>query len=612
MNEHEWTIDVLGTSYKAFYIKSKAKASDFVKRLMAQPNDVYGLDIETAALPEYSNIDGAGLSPHLSKPRLLQLFTGRSVLVFDCFHTGYEVFTDLIEERRWVGQNSLFDLQYLYKWFNCKYVNIGCTRIAAKLLYHACLPTDNGTRASLEALAKSVLGIEIRKELQVSQWAMPELTFEQLDYSARDPIYTLLIAKKLVGKVQKLGMSAVYNLYKASQHPIAQLQLNGIAFNAERHRQMMGEWKYDLIKAKKEVQKITGLTKLTNTTIACWLEDNLPPDIKAVWPRTETEKLQTDSHALSEYADLPIVAPFSNYQKKLKLCTSFGEALLGHINPKTKRIHSHFNICGARTGRLSASEPNCQQYPHDISFRQNFIAPPGRKLVCCDFSQIELRVMAELCRDESMLKAYREGIDIHTLTASKITGKPISEIGNKSPERALGKQLGLGLLYGLGAKKFGHYARKAGVKIEDSAAIAAVKAYKKAYPGLVDWQIRTTDEAAETMQTRTILGKLRCLDVDTCYGGSLNTPCQGTAAEIMLFSLVYLDERQRNKGHSILCNCVHDEIIVECDDKEDVIKEVSKDVEDSMVRGYLRLFPNGIIKGLADAGSGYNWAEAKG
>jgi DNA polymerase-1 len=369
-------------------------------------------------------------------------------------------------------------------------------------------------------------------------------------------------------------------------------------------------WRDELWAAKKECLKVTGLDDLTGHKLATWLEANLPSDVLAMWPRTDkTDKLKTDSHVFADFGYLDIVEPFEKYQKAYKLTSSFGDSLIGKLNPKTKRIHPSYKICGARTGRLSCTNPNLQQIPRPIegdtkdSIRDSFISGQGFTFVCADYSQIELRVGAALSGDEQMLDAYRRGIDLHSLTASQILRKRLEDVTKQ--DRQLAKAYNFGLMFGLGANKFSHYARKSyGVEVTHKEATSAIETFRETYSGYRDWQLKQAEASSTSGTCVTPCGKLRKLPRDNIYGNSMNHPVQGGAAEVVLHALIRV-----NKLGLRLVNCVHDEIMIEVPDNSHF--EYKNLLATCMVEGFLDVFPGGITKGLVETGIGETWAKAK-
>lgn len=616
MKQQKFQIEFAGVTYPCWYVKDKTLAAQLLSELM-QKDDLIGIDVETAPLPEYRSLNAAGLSPYLSSIRLLQVFDSRNVIVFDLQHIDCnDLFIDFLESKRFLAHNAVFEIAQFYK-LGVRHIKIGCTRILAKLLFHASFPNDVGLGASLADLSASLLGVHLSKDMQISNWASAELTMEQVTYAALDPVVALKIGERVSKGLAKFGLERVYQLTKDAQHPLVLMQLKGWKIDSSLHMKMITQWRADTFVAKKEVQRLTGIEKITSTTLGTWLESNLDAATLALWPRTETGRLATDANAFVDFAYLPVVAPFSHYQKKATLCSTFGNKVLERINPATRRLHGDFNLCGARTGRLSSSNPNLQNAVRSPSreekakgvydFRDIFIASEGRALVCADFSQIELRVAAEVSRDRAMLQAYRDGIDLHTLTASRLLHKGIESV--TKGDRQLAKAFNFGLLYGLGANKFSHYAKKSyGVEVSREQALQSIDIFRDLYSGYREWQLNQSEDSASTYTVRTPCGKLRKLDQSTVYGGSMNTPIQGGAAEVMLYSLTRMFDRFKGtKTH--LVSTVHDEVIVECE--IDDISETKKTVAECMIAGFLDVFPNGITRDLVEAKHGRTWGEAK-
>lgn len=615
MEEKSFKVELESELFQAHYIKTLSNAEFAISKLI-EKDCLFGIDTETEPYEQFKDNKEAGLSPWLSKVRLLQVSDGESICVFDLKYLPTEIFIPFLEAKRFIAHNAVFDLQYFMMW-GVKDMNIACTLILYKLMCHANYPTDAGWQFSLSALAESILKTTVLKKMQVSDWSEPELTFEQIEYAALDPLICLKLAERVAHGVKQFGLERIYKLYKDSQHPIAQMQINGIGFDKEKHRLDIVYWREKLFTAKKELTVLTGLENITAHTMAEWLEGNLDKETLAIWPRTETGKLQTDSHAFSEFSYLPIVKPFSAYQKRKTLTSTFGQNLIDLVNPRTKRLHSSFKLCGARTGRLSSSYPNFQNFPRsptaeekeggEPDLRDNFTARGS--FICADYNQIELRVAAELSQDKEMLRAYSEGIDLHALTASKIMGKSLTDV-TKS-DRQLAKAFNFGLLFGLGPLKFSAYARKSyGQEVSKNEAVEAIQIFRETYYGYREWQLEQAEEASKNLTATTVCGKLRALAEDTYYGQSLNSPIQGSAAEVVLHALTRL--HQKSKAFNFkLVNCVHDEILLEVNDSLGTMIEVETILKKCMIQGFLDVFPNGITKGLVKSNTGSTWAEAK-
>lgn len=603
-------------TYEAWYCDEPDEAIRALNFL--QDNVILGIDTETMALPQYKHISNAALSPHLSTIRLIQIFDGTTSIIIDWLKCkSKEVrreIRSLLKSRKFIAHNAIFDLAFLKKVFNVKKINIGCTFIGFKLLAHAARESDEGLRAGLDAVVKGFYAIDIAKANQVSDWSIPDLLFEQIEYSALDPICVVKIAEKIAPALEKFKLYDFYNLLKDVQHPISEMHLNGIGFDSKKHRELTATWRDGLYEAKKTLLSQTGLPEITGPKIAAWLEKNLSVEWIDIWPRTESGSLKTDAIAFSDFGNImPEIKAFGAFQKFKTLTADFGSKLLQEINEESGRLHPQYHICGTRTGRLSCSKPNLQQSPRDKNFRSQFVPSPGNVFVGADYSMIELRVAAEVSRDKVMLDAFRKGKDLHTVLGSQIAGTDITKLPEKEFKRIrqMAKNTGFGCIYGIGAKKFASYAKKIS---EDSAitedtASELIKVFRKTYSGYRQWHLALYEKCLETLRVRTVCGKLRKLAPEYCYGAGANTVIQGSAAGCMLWSLI-LFQQEVDKGlPAELVATIHDELIVQCNTKD--AKNVKRALEECMIAGFKKVFPKGVTKNLVEAKIGNSWDAIK-
>lgn len=603
----KFNVEFAGTSYPCFFITTKQKAEEVIKRLEGKTT-VLAADTETAALPQWKALNEAALSPFTSNIRLLQLFTGTAAVVIDLHATGPIDLKTLFEGRPSVFHNMTFDYKFLRHHYNVVDPDMHCTCIMARCVFHAIYP-DNKS-ASLKDVATTLFGEEINKKAGRSDWSIPELTFEQIEYAARDAIVQMRIFEKLSDYIDKLNLRPVYDLYRKAQIAICEMELNGISIDVDKHLKNVVAWRQQLLDARDEVLHMTKLPVLTDAKLGEWLTQTLPPEVLEIWPKTEkTGKIQTDANTFVDFSYLEVVKPFSKYQKLKKLTTSFGTNLLQMVNPATKRLHPTYRVAGAKTGRLSCTEPNAQQMPRSSEMRSVFVPSPGYVMVVSDYSQVEVRCIAEFSNDARMLEAFGKGLDIYSYTVAGIQGKDITKV--TKTERQSGKALVLGLNYGLGAKKFSHYAKKNyGVEISKEDSNGLVASYRKLYSGLRDWQTLQTDKsAAQRFTAFSVMGKSRKMTEDDYYGACMNHPVQGSCAEIMLLAIV--NTREALKGTSgRMVMSVHDELVLECLPEE--VEVVKQKLTKAMTDAYLTILPSGrTLNGLIDPTSGANWAEAK-
>ena len=229
-------------------------------------------------------------------------------------------------------------------------------------------------------------------------------------------------------------------------------------------------------------------------------------------------------------------------------------------------------------------------------------------LVTADYSQVELRIAAEVSGDKAMLEAFRNDGDLHAKTAENISGR--SKENQTKEDRNAAKICNFALLYGAGAKSLREYAR-INFKVLWTAEQAEeyVMIFRDAYPEFRQWQVETTKNAKETLFATTVLGKHRALHPEAYYTTSLNQPIQGAAAEVMKIALINLDASLERVPGAFLISTVHDEVGLECYPKD--LEEVKEILEIDMAGAMLQVFPNAHTKGLIEINYGETWYDAK-
>jgi DNA polymerase I-like protein with 3'-5' exonuclease and polymerase domains len=262
---------------------------------------------------------------------------------------------------------------------------------------------------------------------------------------------------------------------------------------------------------------------------------------------------------------------------------------------------------GTATGRLSANEPNLQQVPKEKTFRSLFIAEPGYKLICADFSQVELRVAAELSREERMIQAYRDGRDLHTETASSIARVAIEDVTKAM--RTSAKIANFGLLYGAGAATFQRQAlAQYGILYSMKECKEIVEGFRLAYPRLYEWQQEEGQSRSKAVFTR--YGRRRILlGFNDKYTVRINSQVQGTAGDIAKIAMSLLWEKlvDVSDSEARLISSVHDELVMEV--REELVEEWAVTLKTCMENAggvVCKLVPI-----LAEVGVGDTWADAK-
>lgn len=298
------------------------------------------------------------------------------------------------------------------------------------------------------------------------------------------------------------------------------------------------------------------------------------------------------------------------YRSLAKLKSTYTDSLPKQINPQTGRVHTSYQQAIASTGRLSSTEPNLQNIPirsaEGRRIRQAFIAPPGYQLLAADYSQIELRIMAHLSGDASLLKAFSEGKDIHQATAAEIFNTPLDDVTKE--QRRSAKAVNFGLIYGMSA--FG-LAKQ--LNISRGLAQEYINLYFARYPGVANYMESTKENAKQTGYVETLMGRRLYLPDINAKNGQLrqyaertaiNAPMQGTAADIIKTAMIKMQHWLDHTTCDIkMLMQVHDELVFEIAEKD--IAESKKHIKSIMESALTLKVPL-----IVDIGQGSNWDEA--
>jgi len=437
---------------------------------------------------------------------------------------------------------------------------------------------------SLQALAQTYLKVTLDKTEQKSQWGKP-LTSSQLQYAATDASILLFLKPILERKLAIAKLTAIAVLEFALMPVVAKMELNGMLLDTskmetlraslEARRQQLQKEIQQTLKPKKSRQ-LSLFPELTEVINPRSPEQVLDALVALGIPVTSTNK----NVLIPLQSEYPIIKTLLQYRKCSTLISTFVEALPTHI-AEDGRIHPSYRQCGARSGRFSCRKPNLQNIPRDKSIRSCFVARPGHTIIRADYSQIELRIVAFLSDDRRMRQAYLKGEDLHTLTASLITGK---ELATVTPEdRQMAKAINFGLIYGMGASKLKIYAEtEYGVVLTLKQARLFRRRFFQAYSGLRKWhqKIKTNIYDLALKEIRTLLGRRRRWSTNPGLSELFNHPVQGTSADLLKIALCDLDPAIDGTG-ALLIGTVHDEVILECPLPQ--VERVSQILEECML-----------------------------
>ena len=623
--------------YTYHYLGSDMVAALAIMHLHQSKSLTFGLDIETGKKTQDKE---AGLDPHRSFIRLLQIFdpATNSIFVFDIHKIGMpSPIKMFLESRQFVAHNAIFELKHINRDEEIL-KNVHCSMLMGILVDRAERSPfeadseeeeqdeENGVTGvsryrkrggySLANLCFNYLGSEPAKELQVSDWNKENLTKEQIAYAALDAVLTHELGVLLFKKIAEYKLTRAYKLLKQMQHVVARMENTGFYLDVEAHKKLIEEWNKEKILTEKACKPYFGETNLNSSKqMNAWVKEYFK-DKKHIlnsWPVTDNsiedkKVFSFNRTALAGLVSLKEIEALLKYKKVTKLISTYGETLLEKINPVTKRLHCSFILGETRTGRLSSRAPNLQNIPRDATIKQSFCAEEGNILVAADFSQIEMRVAAELSKDPVMLDAFKKGVDLHKYIVSVLAKKPIDKVTKE--ERQLGKAINFGLLFGMGAPKLTLYAKMSyGVTLTEEEAYNAWKTFHTHYKKYSAWCDVQRNMCSKLGFVRTPLGRMRKLTEEEVYTKAVNTPVQGGAAEVAFAALVTLHNMLQTNFVGKIINTIHDEIIVEC--KECYAKEVGSTLKQAMVEGMLYVFPRAVTYGLVDVKYGKSWADTK-
>ncbi len=515
-----------------------------------------------------------------SEIRLVQIGDDEKTYVIDLYEiTDITPLRKLISGKGIIGHNLKFDLHYLLN-YRIEPLTTFDTMIASFLLGYE--------RHSLNHLVGNLLGYTLDKSYQLSDWGAPVLSDAQLNYAAKDVDVLRELFPKLRDMLNELEGERGEELLKTRtarifglKSPVAivemafvkevvKLEKNGIPVDTETLESTLKELER---KIQKKVQEFLIKFRVDPFSPK-QVGQLLTSKYKLNLPKTQKGNVSTDDKVLSSYTHVEPVKLLLEIRKLKKLSDKFKEI---KENLKGGRLYPEFKQIGAVTGRMSSLKPNVQNVPREE--RNIFKAPEGNTFVIADFSQIELRIAAEYVNEELMIRAFREGKDLHRYTASLVLGKGENEITKE--ERQLAKAINFGLIYGISAKGLAEYARTGyGVEISEKEAETFRNRFFKNFKAFKLWHEKVKKELKEKgeYRGRTLLGRRF---VATTFNDAVNYPIQGTGADLLKLAVLLFDAEMKKKNlEAKLVNLVHDEIVVEC--KRDIAEEVKETLEKAM------------------------------
>ena len=510
-----------------------------------------------------------------------------------------------------VGQNIKYDIKILSK-YGLAFEAIDDTMLMSYALHGGI------HRHSMDTLSEKYLGhtpVSIKSLIGTGKSA---ITFdfvpidEASNYAAEDADITIRLWKLFK---PKLHLSKVTKVYETLERPLVRvlsdMELLGIKVDRDTLVRMSNSFSQKMAHLEEEIYSLAGETFNVGSPkqLGEILFDKLG---YAGGAKGKTGAYSTGADVLADLAteyDLP--RKVIDWRQLSKLKSTYTDALQDHINPSSGRVHTSYVIAGANTGRLASADPNLQNIPirseEGRRIREAFIAETGKVLVSLDYSQIELRILAHVASIDSLKKAFRDGLDIHAMTASEMFNVPLDEMTSEIRRQA--KAINFGVIYGISG--FG-LARN--LRIPRSDAQAFIDRYFERFPGIKEYMDETIRFAKEKNYVETLFGRIiHTLEINAkgpnagfAKRAAINAPIQGTAADIIRRAMIRMPSAISHLNAKMLLQ-VHDELLFEVDQGDvEALISVAKSIMEEASYPAVKL----DIPILVDAGHGENWAQA--
>ena len=502
----------------------------------------------------------------------------------------------------------MFDVKEAIVKLNCR---IDIKNIADDTAIAAYLVDPAKNEYTIEKLASEYFGTVIEKPEVKQLSLLDDVETDRSEYLAKCAVALGVLNERIGDKIKENGQE---KLYQEVELPLvtvlAHLEINGFLVDDHQLKEF----------ADKLGEKIDALTNEIYMLAGEEFNINSPKQLGVIlFEKLELKPVKKTKTGYATNADVleklrdkhPIVNFIMEYRQLAKLKSTYCDGLRAVVNPNTHRIHSVFTQTVTVTGRLSSTEPNLQNIPTRTELgreiRKMFVAKEGYVLVDADYSQIELRVLAHIANDETMINAFRNNEDIHAVTASQVLGIPLEDVTKE--QRSSAKAVNFGIVYGIG-----EFSLAQDLHISVKEAKAYIESYLEKYHGVRNYMESIKEQAKKDGYVKTMLNRIRYIpELESPnynirqFGErvALNTPIQGTAADIIKLAMVRVDNRLINEGlKSKLILQVHDELIVEA--HKDEVDKVKQILSEEM-QGAMEL--NVPLK--VDMSTGHSWYDAK-
>ncbi|MBT8189268.1 MAG: DNA polymerase I [Bacteroidia bacterium] len=602
--------NIENTDHEYILIDTEKKMHDLAKELSQQK--VVSFDTETTGIDaNLAELVGLAFSYESAKGYYVPISEDQDTAKKQC-----AIFKPVLENQDIIkiGQNIKYDL-LMMKWYDVELKG----RYFDTMIAHYLLEPD--LRHKLDFISEALLNYtmvpitELIGKKGKNQLSMRDIDIEKVkEYAAEDADITFQIKEILEKDLEAQKLSDLY--YKVEEPLIdvlAQIEFEGVQIDGDflnNYSKVLGE---KIMEEEKGIYDLAGVrfNIASPKQVGEVLFDKM--QIPYRWRKTSTGQYSTDVDKLNELSfEHGIVKKILDFRKYAKLKSTYVDALPLMINPKTGRVHSNFNQARAATGRLSSENPNLQNIPikNDAGreIRKAFI--PRDKdhiLLAADYSQIELRLIAEISKDEFMLEAFHEGRDFHKATAARVYDVDFDKV--TAEQRRNAKTVNFSIIYGAGATNL---SRQLGIKRAEAKEL--IDNYFKQFQGLRNYMVDIVEKAREDGYVTTLAGRKRILrDINSRNGlarsnaerMAVNTPIQGSAADMIKLAMIDIHEAMTaGKYKTKMIMQVHDELVF------DVYKDELDDIRKLIVDKMKNAMPGLSVPIIVDAGIGDNWLEA--
>ena len=526
----------------------------------------------------------------------------------------WQTLRPVLENARYkkVGQHLKYDMNVLANH------GIALAGIAHDTMLESYVLDSTATHHDMDSLALKYLAYKTTHFEDIAGKGKNQVTFNQIDiktaahYAAEDADITLRLHNQLWPKLS--GDAELKSLYETIEIPLipvlSRIERNGVFLDVAMLAKQSGELEKSILQLEQQAFELAGerFNLSSPKQIQAIIYDKLKlPVLK----KTSKGQASTVEEVLQELAlDYPLPKIILEHRSLSKLKSTYTDKLPEQVNPDTNRVHTSYHQAVASTGRLASKDPNLQNIPIRTAegrrIRQAFIAPPGRKIVAADYSQIELRIMAHLSRDQNLLDAFSKGVDIHRATATEVFGTSPAQVNDEERRRA--KAINFGLIYGMSAFGLGKQ-----LGIARNEAQRYIDLYFERYPGVKNFMDNTRTQARDAGYVKTVFGRRLYLpDINHSNAQrrqyaertAINAPMQGTAADIIKLAMINTDTWITNaRVDAKMIMQVHDELVFEV--AQDRVTESVEHIR-SCMENVTRL----DVPLKVDVGVGDSWDEA--